>query len=135
MNDQEDQSQPQCALELYAGYVKQVNALMQEISEMRSERRTSGKDFGLAEGTRRLAFEYDGMILHEYYFTNLKPGGAPRPSDRQGLGRALAETFGSRDYKATERARYVEAFFKNVDWTVVARRFEEDAELRAPSAA
>jgi len=69
-------------LGLYAGYVKQVNALTQELSEMRSERRASGKDFGLAEGTRRLAFEYDGMVLHEFYFSNLKPGGAARPSDR-----------------------------------------------------
>ena len=86
-------------LDLYAGYVKQVNALTQELSEMRSERRASGKDFGLAEGTRRLAFEYDGMVLHEFYFSNLKPGGAARPSDRQAFGRALAETFGSVDHR------------------------------------
>src|SRR4030095_1728264 len=59
------------SLDLYAGYVKQVNALVQELAEMRSERRVSGKDFGLAEGTRRLAFEYDGMVLHEFYFANL----------------------------------------------------------------
>ena len=63
-------------LDLYAGYVKQVNALTQELSEMRNERRASGKDFGLAEGTRRLAFEYDGKAF----------------------GRALAETFGSVDH-------------------------------------
>jgi superoxide dismutase, Fe-Mn family len=183
-------------LELYAGYVKQVNALMQEQSEIRTERRASGKDFGLGEATWRLAFEYDGMVLHEYYFTNLKPGGAARPSERQALGRRLAETFGSvdqwmesfkamaalrgvgwvilfqdevtdrlinhwvslhhdgilarckpllvmdvwehafvRDYKATERAKYVEAFLKNVDWSIVDRRFAEDADLRIPSAA
>jgi Fe-Mn family superoxide dismutase len=183
-------------LELYAGYVKQVNMLMQELAEMRTERRASGKDFGLAEGTRRLAFEYDGMILHEYYFTNLKPGGGARPSERQPLGRTLAETFGSvdqwlenfkamggmrgvgwvilfqdpvtdrltnhwvslhqdgiparckpllvmdvwehafmRDYKATERVKYVDAFVKNVDWSIVDRRFAEDAELRSPTAA
>ena len=34
-------------LDLYTGYVKQVNALMQELAEMRGERRASGKDFGL----------------------------------------------------------------------------------------
>ena len=27
------------------------------------------------------------------------------------------------DYKPTERAKYVEAFFKNINWTVVAGRF------------
>jgi superoxide dismutase, Fe-Mn family len=183
-------------LELYAGYVKQVNGLVQELAEMRSERQASGKDFGLAEGTRRLAFEYDGMVLHEYYFGNLKPGGEPRPSDRQPLGRALAETFGSidkwmetfravgsmrgvgwvilfqdpltdrltnhwvslhqdgiparctpllvmdvwehafmRDYKATERAKYVEAFFKNIDWSVVENRLNESTPMSSPTAA
>jgi len=113
-------------LDLYAGYVKQVNALTQELSEMRSERRASGKDFGLAEGTRRLALEYDGMVLHEFYFSNLKPGGAARPSDRQAFGRALAET---------ERPKYVEAFFRNIDWHVVDQRFNEEPGLRSPSAA
>src|SRR6266446_9511839 len=82
-------------LDLYAGYVKQVNGLVQELSEMRADRKEAGKDFSLAEGTRRLAFEYDGMVLHELYFSNLKPGGEARPTERQALGRALAETFGS----------------------------------------
>src|SRR6516164_6379272 len=67
-------------LDLYAGYVKQVNALVQELSEMGAEQGQSGKDFSLAEGTRRLAYEYDGMILHELYFSNLKPGGEARPT-------------------------------------------------------
>jgi Fe-Mn family superoxide dismutase len=29
-----------------------------------------------------------------------------------------------RDYKATERGKYIEAFFQNVDWKVVERRLE-----------
>src|SRR5438034_534093 len=33
-----------------------------------------------AELTRRLGFEYNGMVLHEYYFNNLKAGGAGVPS-------------------------------------------------------
>ena len=182
-------------LDLYAGYVKQVNALVQELSEMRADRGESGKDFSLAEGTRRLAYEYNGMVLHELYFSNLKPGGEARPSDRQALGRALAESFGSvdhwqenfqaiggmrgigwvilyedpvngrlmnqwislhqdgiparwkpilvmdvwehafmRDYKATEKAKYIEAFFRNVDWQMVERRLNENAAIR-PAAA
>jgi Fe-Mn family superoxide dismutase len=39
-----------------------------------------------------------------------------------------------RDYKATERAKYVDAFFKNVDWSVVDQRLRE-ATPRAASAA
>ena len=88
-------------LDLYAGYVKQVNALVQELSEMRTDRKEAGKDFSLAEGTRRLAFEYNGMVLHELYFSNLKPGGvgprterrsgarSPRPSDQSIAGRRI----------------------------------------------
>ena len=173
-------------LGLYAGYVKQVNSLVQELAEMKAERDQSGKDFSLAEATRRFAYEYDGMVLHELYFSNLKPGGEARPTDRQGLGRALAESFGSvdqwlqnfqaiggmrgigwvilyedpanghlvnqwitlhqdgiparwkpilvmdvwehafmRDYKASERSKYIEAFFKNVDWNAVEHRLRE----------
>ncbi len=29
-----------------------------------------------------------------------------------------------RDYKATEKAKYVEAFFRNVDWPMVERRLQ-----------
>ena len=29
-----------------------------------------------------------------------------------------------RDYKATERGKYIEAFFRNIDWKVVERRLE-----------
>ena len=39
-----------------------------------------------------------------------------------------------RDYKATERAKYVEAFFRNVDWGRVERRLREEAPVR-PAAA
>jgi superoxide dismutase len=40
-----------------------------------------------------------------------------------------------RDYKASERAKYVEAFFRNIDWSVVDQRLRDDAALRSPSAA
>ena len=71
-------------LDLYAGYVKQVNSLVQELSEMRAERGETGKDFSLAEGTRRLAYEYDGMVLHELYLSNLKcPAEKARPGPIQ----------------------------------------------------
>jgi Fe-Mn family superoxide dismutase len=36
-----------------------------------------------------------------------------------------------RDYKATERAKYVEAFFKNVDWSVVDQRLRETATVKS----
>jgi Fe-Mn family superoxide dismutase len=39
-----------------------------------------------------------------------------------------------RDYKATERQQYVEAFFRNIDWRLVERRLREEAPVR-PAAA
>lgn len=178
-------------LALYAGYVDQVNALNERLAAMFGLGRVSGKDPEFAELTRRLGFEYGGMILHEYYFENLKPAADPAPGRHSPLAQALGEAFGSierwqtdfqaigdmrgigwvvlfqdpatgrltnqwislhqdgvpagfkpllvmdvwehaflRDYQATEKARYVEAFFRNVDWATVERRLREDAALR-----
>jgi superoxide dismutase len=35
-----------------------------------------------------------------------------------------------RDYKATERDQYIEAFFRNIDWSVVETRLQEDRAVR-----
>jgi len=178
-------------LALYAGYVKQVNALNQELAEMLGRGQASGKSPEFAELTRRLGFEYNGMILHEYYFGNLRAAANPNPPTGSGLTGALAESFGSveqwqtdfqaigemrgvgwvilfqdpmtdrltnhwitlhqdgvpagfkpllvmdvwehafmRDYKATERDQYIEAFFRNIDWSVVETRLREDRAVR-----
>ena len=118
------------------------------------------------------------MILHEYYFGNLRAAANPKPPAGSGLTEALVGSFGSadrwrtdfqaigemrgvgwvilfqdpvtdrltnhwitlhqdgvpagfkpllvmdvwehafmRDYKATERDQYIEAFFRNIDWS------------------
>ena len=67
-------------LVLYAGYVRQVNILNDELTALRAQGRASGRDTQFAELTRRLGYEYNGMILHEYYFSNLRAGGEPRPA-------------------------------------------------------
>jgi Fe-Mn family superoxide dismutase len=176
---------------LYAGYVKQVNQINQELAELIGRGQASGKSPEFAELTRRLGFEYNGMILHEYYFSNLRPAADPQPPSGSGLGQALAQSFGSmetwkttfqaigeirgvgwvilfqdpatdrlsnhwitlhqdgvpagfkpllvldvwehafmRDYKATERGKYIDAFFRNIDWAMVERRLREEAAIR-----
>lgn len=178
-------------LKLYAGYVKQVNVLNEQLAEMLARGKASGSDPGFAELTRWLGFEYNGMILHEYYFSNLKPAADPSPAAGSGVAQAMVKAYGSveqwkkdfqaigsmrgigwvilfedpaterltnhwislhqdgvpagfkpllvmdvwehafmRDYKATERAQYVEAFFRNVDWAIVERRLREEAAIR-----
>jgi Fe-Mn family superoxide dismutase len=45
-----------------------------------------------------LAFEYNGMVLHEYYFDNLQSGGGLGDPERDSQFRKAAEaTFGSYD--------------------------------------
>lgn len=105
------------------------------------------------------------MILHEYYFENLRRAADPRPGNGSGLGlpgdrrnardRLSHPLRGSdddqvgpitgsrshqegipagfkplRDYKATEKKQYVEAFFRNIDWRVVERRLGAEAAVR-----
>ena len=49
-----------------------------------------------SELTRRLGFEYNGMVLHEYYFDNLKSGGGTGdPSERRQFAKAAESSFGS----------------------------------------
>ena len=183
-------------LKLYAGYVKQVNGLNQELFDLLGQGKASGKDPAFAELTRRLGFEYNGMILHEYYFSNLRRAAEPKPPAGSGLSQALSDAFGSvdmwktdfqamgdmrgigwvilfqdpatdrltnhwvtlhqdgvpagfkpllvmdvwehafmRDYKATEKAKYVEAFFRNIDWQAVERRLHEESAVRPAAAA
>ena len=40
-----------------------------------------------------------------------------------------------RDYKATERGRYLDAFFRNIDWHAVERRLIEPMAIRPAAAA
>jgi len=183
-------------LKLYAGYVKNVNTLNEDLAQMRSKGKPSGTDPEFAEVMRRLGFEYNGMILHEYYFENLRKAPDPRPPAGSGIVQALTDAWGSlekwkedfqaiggmrgigwailfqdpatdrltnhwvtlhqdgvptgfkpllvmdvwehafmRDYKATEKAKYIEAFFRNIDWQLVERRLRQEAAVRPAMAA
>jgi len=68
------QKQLEAHLGLYAGYVKNVNALTQKIEELKGDSEKNA--LALSEVKRRFAFEWDGMRLHEYYFENIGAGGA-----------------------------------------------------------
>jgi Fe-Mn family superoxide dismutase len=175
-------------LVLYAGYVTQVNGLNEELAGMIGRGPASVRSPEFGDRTRHLGFEYNGMILHEYYFSNLRAAADPAPPRGSGVAAALAESFGSvaqwqaafqaigamrgvgwavllqdpstgwltnhwitlhqegvpagfkpllvmdvwehafmRDYQASERGKYVEAFFRNIDWRVVERRLEARA--------
>lgn len=77
---------------LYEGYVAQSNALRTELDQLRKEGK--GGTAAYADRRRRFGFEYNGMVLHEYYFGNLKAG-VPAPAEGSELKKALIEQFGS----------------------------------------
>jgi len=77
---------------LYAGYVKNTNLLNEQLVEMSQSGKAGTPSY--AELTRRLGFEYNGMVLHEWYFGNMTTDGGADISGSSPLGRALGESFG-----------------------------------------
>jgi Fe-Mn family superoxide dismutase len=84
---------------LYEGYVKETNNLTEKISDFISDGRVDQEEMpAYSELTRRLGFEYNGMVLHEYYFDNLKKGGGIGDPQSSSQFRKAAESgFGSYD--------------------------------------
>ncbi|MHB0865866.1 MAG: superoxide dismutase [Minisyncoccota bacterium] len=170
-------------LGLYEGYVKHANLIMEKIQALK-EADAEGNAYLIAELRRRFAFEFDGMRMHEYYFTQFE-GAATAMSQNSSLASAAAEKYGDQglvahikevagsrgigwvvvysdpvantlhttfvndhelgqlaglpvilaldlwehafmvDYVPAEKKNYVDAFFANLNWSVVEKRFEE----------
>jgi Fe-Mn family superoxide dismutase len=84
---------------LYEGYVKETNKLTEAINKFIQDGQVDQEEMpAYSELTRRLGFEYNGMVLHEYYFDNLKNGGGTGDPDRAGqFAKAAESSFGSYD--------------------------------------
>ena len=167
---------------LYEGYVKNFNAISAKLVEYAKES-TEKNAIALGELVRRKSFEFDGMRLHELYFTQFE-GGSKALDEQSGLGKALSAEYhgyfveylkaiaGIRgpgwailyydpagkqfqmgfaveqhqghfvtlpvilaldvwehtyilDYGAAGKGKYVDAFFKNLNWGVIEQRFEK----------
>ncbi len=86
------EEQVQIHLGLYAGYVKNTNALLEKVEAMKD----GGDAYAMAEVQRRLGFEFDGMRMHEYYFEQLE-GGAQAPAEDSNFVKYVTEQYGSFD--------------------------------------
>jgi Fe-Mn family superoxide dismutase len=82
---------------LYQGYVKETNNLSDRITKFIEDGNVDQEEMpAYSELTRRLGFEYNGMVLHEYYFDNLKSGGgAGDPAKTAQFAKAAESSFGS----------------------------------------
>src|ERR1051325_7379767 len=79
---------------LYEGYVAQTNALNEKIAELISGGELdSTKVAAYSELKRRFGFEYNGMVLHEYYFENMQKNGTGDPSTGDAFVNAASESF------------------------------------------
>ncbi len=81
---------------LYEGYVKETNNLSERIAEFLKDGKVDQDEMPLySELKRRLGFEFNGMVLHQYYFENLMKGGGGDPKSNSAFYKAAAASFGS----------------------------------------
>ena len=100
---------------LYAGYVKNTNLINEQLVEM--TRSGQGGTPVYAELTRRLGFEYNGMVLHEWYFGNMTRNGAGgEVASASALGRALGESYG--DIETWKKDFTAIGAMRGVGWAV-----------------
>jgi Fe-Mn family superoxide dismutase len=172
---------------LYEGYVKNTNLLTEQLAEISNgSNKPTASGMAFSELTRRLGYEFNGMVLHEYYFGNLKKAGGDDVDRNSPFARAVQASFGDYgswkkdffavgnmrgvgwaicyqdpltgflsnhwielhqdgniagfnpilvmdvwehafllDYKPEERPKYIDAFFANIDWSVVNGRIKQ----------
>jgi Fe-Mn family superoxide dismutase len=80
---------------LYEGYVTNTNLLNEQTAELLKTEITPKEMPIYSELVRRLGFEYNGMVLHEWYFGNMKKGGSSDPDKTSAFHKAAEANFGS----------------------------------------
>lgn len=98
-------------LKLYAGYVKNVNAVAAKIDEYKKD--SEANAIALSELTRRYAFEWNGMRLHEIYFAGLGADGSMTGP----LADAIAGYYGSLDLWKNEVKAM--AMMRGIGWVLL----------------
>lgn len=98
---------------LYDGYVKNTNKLLAALDNFRREAKTDTPEY--AELKRRLGWEFDGMRLHEFYFSSL---GGDGELDKKGkIAEAFKSNFGG--YEAWKNDFLSTAKMRGIGWAVL----------------
>ena len=99
---------------LYQGYVKNVNLLIEELETLLKDGKMGMPSY--AELTRRFAWEFNGMRLHELYFGNMKKEGAAL-SQAGGLFENMCKLYGS--YENWEKDFKTIGFMRGIGWAIL----------------
>lgn len=98
---------------LYEGYVTNTNVLNEKIAGLLKDGELDPANMVVfSELKRRFGFEYNGMVLHEYYFENMQKQGTGDPAKDSAFVKAAEASFGSydtwkADFNATGKMRGV----------------------------
>lgn len=101
-------------LGLYSGYVKNTNTILAKIDEYAANAEANA--YALGEIQRRLAFEFDGMRNHEYYFAHFEVGPATLTTESS-LKKAVVEEWGDFD-KWLNRFKSI-ALTRGIGWAIL----------------
>lgn len=102
---------------LYEGYVKETNNLTARIHQLVEDGKVDQEEMPVySELKRRYGFEYNGMVLHEYYFDNLITNGSADPGAHSPFRRAAESSFGG--YEAWKGDFIGVGKMRGVGWAV-----------------
>ncbi len=101
-------------LKLYQGYVTFLNTLESTLGELIKDSEKNA--YALGEVKRRLAFEFDGMRMHEYYFEQFE-GGPKSLTVGSALEKAAVAQFGSFEAMLTQFKSV--GLMRGIGWTVL----------------
>jgi Fe-Mn family superoxide dismutase len=101
---------------LYEGYVKNTNSALEKLEALAKEGKRNAQEY--MELKRRFGWEWNGMKLHELYFSNMKKGGSVLDSECS-LAKDITAQWGSIDewakgFKSTGAMR-------GIGWTILTK--------------
>lgn len=104
-------------LKLYEGYVGQTNTLTGRLRDILLNGHIDEEQMpAYSELKRRFGFEFNGMVLHEYYFDNLQAGGSKEPKPNSAFRNAVEKSFGTYE---TWKADFIGAgMIRGVGWAI-----------------
>ena len=104
-------------IKLYEGYVKETNVLQEKLYRILKDGKVDRDEIPVySELKHRFGFEYNGMVLHEYYFDNLEKNAGGNPKRDTSFLMATKESFGSYDTWKTDFVGM--GLIRGVGWAV-----------------